>query len=149
MRISHHLALLACAAVAPIAVVASVVAVLLVMQERGQVDASLERIRLEFTAAFDRELSEIVHELVATGISGSPVQGDMRTVYEQAVKVQAEHKNWIAAALIELPGRAIFDTTLPFGPPLTAGDLGPLALEASQTGRPAISPTLIEDTGGA
>jgi len=102
---------------------------------------------LEFTAAFDRELSEIVHELVATGISGSPVQGDLRTVYEQAVKIQAEHKNWIAAALIELPGRTIFDTTLPFGAPLTAGDLGPLALEASQTGRPAISPTLLNDTG--
>jgi len=43
MRISHHLALLVCAAVVPIAVVASIMAVLLVMQERGQVDASLER----------------------------------------------------------------------------------------------------------
>ena len=147
MRISRHLALLVCAAVVPIAVVASIVAVLLVMQERRRVDASLERIRLEFRAAFDRELSEILRELVATGISGSPVQGDMRPVYEQAVKVQAEHKNWIAAALIELPGKTIFDTALPFGAQLTAGDLGPLALEASQTGRPAISPTLRKDTG--
>jgi PAS domain S-box-containing protein len=146
MRISRHLALLVCAAVVPIAVVTSIVAVLLVMQERRQVDGSLERIRLEFTAAFDHELSEIIHELVATGVSGSPVQGDLRAVYEQTVKIQAEHKNWIATAVIELPGRTIFDTTVPFGAPLTAGDLGPLALEASQTGRPAISPTLLKDT---
>jgi PAS domain S-box-containing protein len=145
MRLSGHLALLVCAAVTPIAMVASIVAVLLVMQERRQVDASLERIRLESSAAFDRELSEIIQELVATGVSGSSLQGDMRAVYERTVKVQAEDQNWTATALIELPSTVIFDTTLPFGAPMTEVDLGPLALEASQTSRPAISPTLVKD----
>jgi PAS domain S-box-containing protein len=145
MRLSGHLALLACAAVTPIAVIAAILAVLLAMHERKQVDASLERLRLEFTAAFDRELGEIVDELVATGISNLPSQGDMRAVYERAVKAQAEHKDWVSTALIELPGRMIFDTTLPFGARTMAGDLGPLALQASQTGRPAISQTLAKD----
>jgi PAS domain S-box-containing protein len=147
MRLSGHLALLVCAAVTPIAVIAAILAVLLAMQERKQVDASLERLRLEFTAAFDRVLGEITDELVATGISNLPSQGDMRAVYERAVKAQAEHKNWVSTALIELPGRMIFNTTLPFGARTMAGDLGPLALEASQTGRPAISQTLAKDSG--
>ena len=40
MRLSRHLALLACAAVTPIAVVAPIAAVLLAMQERGRVDTA-------------------------------------------------------------------------------------------------------------
>jgi PAS domain S-box-containing protein len=144
MRLSSHLALLVCAAVAPIAMIASVLAVVLVMQERQQVE--LERLRLGFTAALDRELGEIIDELVATGVSDLPFQGDMRAVYERIVEVQAEHKNWVATALIELPGRIVFNTSLPFGAQSMAGDLGPLALEAAQTGRPAISQTLIKDS---
>jgi PAS domain S-box-containing protein len=147
MRLSGHLALLVCAVVTPIVIIASVLAVLLVMQERQQVDASMERLRLEFTAAFDRELGEIIDELVATGVSNWPFQADMRAVYERSVKAQAEHKGWVATALIELPSRLIFNTTLPFGTQSMAGDLGSLAREASQTGRPAISQTLAKDTG--
>jgi PAS domain S-box-containing protein len=139
MRLSRHLALLVCAAVTPIAVIALILAAILAMQERKQVDASLERLRLEFTGAFDRELEEIVANLVATTASNLPLQGDMRAVYERALKVQAENKDWIATALIELPGRMIFDTTLPFGAEPAASDLRPLAIEASQTGKPAIS----------
>jgi PAS domain S-box-containing protein len=146
MRLSRHLAVLVCAAVTPVAVIASILAVLLAMQECKQVDASLERLRLELTAAFDRELGVVVEELVATGVTNVPLQADMRAVYERAVKAQAEHKDWVATALIEPPGRMIFDTALPFDAPLTAGDLGPLALEAWQTGRSAISQTLAKDT---
>jgi len=145
MRLSRHLALLVCAAVTPIAVIALILAAILAMQERKQVEASLERLSLEFSGAFDRELEEIIANLVATTASNLPLQGDMRAVYERALKVQAENKNWVATALIELPGRMIFDTTLPFGAEPAAGDLKPLAIEASQTGRPAISPTLAKD----
>jgi PAS domain S-box-containing protein len=146
MRLSRHLAVLVCAAVMPIAVLTSIVAVLLAAQERKEVDASLERLRLELTAAFDQELGAVVDELAATGLSSLPFQADMHAVYERTVKTQAEHKDWVATALIEAPDRIIFDTTQPFGAPLTAGDLGPLALDASRTGRPAISQTLAKDT---
>ena len=146
MRLSGHLTLLVCAAVIPIAVIASILAVLLAAQERKQVDALLERLRLELTAAFDRQLGEIIDEVVATGVANLPPQADMRAVYERAVKAQAEHKDWVSTALIELPSRMIFDTTLPFGARTMAGDLGPLARETSQTGRPAISRTQAKDS---
>jgi PAS domain S-box-containing protein len=146
MRLSRHLALLVCAAVTPITVIALILAAILAIQEREQVDASLERLRLEFTDALDRELDEIIDNLVASTVSNLPLQGDMRAVYERTLKIQAEHKDWVATALIELPDRMIFDTSLPFGAELTVGDLRPLALKASQTGKPAISQTVAKDT---
>jgi PAS domain S-box-containing protein len=146
MRLSRHLILLVCAAVLPIAVVASIAAVMLAMQERKQVNAALELTSLVFTAAFDRELNEIVDELVASGVSNPPARGDMQALYERTVKTQAEHKNWIAATLVELPSRVIFDTTLPFGTRPTIADLEPPVLETLQTGRPAISQTSVKDS---
>lgn len=147
MRLSRHLALLVCAAVVPLAVAVSVTALLLARQERKQVESILEKNALVFAAAFGRELDELIEELATSVSSNLLTPGPTRSFYDRIVKLQTEHKNWTKAALIDLSGRMIFDTTLPFGASDPIGGPRSLALQALQTTRPEVSPTLIKEAG--
>jgi PAS domain S-box-containing protein len=138
---------LALCAVIPVAVIALVGAVLLAISERRPVQGSLETTALAFAVGFEREIGEIIGELDAMVSSSSLAQGESKGLhpfYQKVEKIQSERESWAAVVLVDALGTTIFDTTLPFGDPVP-NRVTPPVREALQTGKPAVSTTLMKD----
>jgi PAS domain S-box-containing protein len=138
---------LAFCTVIPVAVIALVGAVLLATHERRPLQGSLETTALAFAVGFEREISEITGELDTMASSNSLAQGESKgllTFYQKVEKIQSEREGWAAVALVDSLGATIFDTTLPFGDPVPNA-VSPPVREALQSGKPAVSTTLMKD----
>jgi PAS domain S-box-containing protein len=139
MRLSRHLALLMLGATVPVVVAVSIAGVLLARQERAQVEAALQAAARALADAVDREFNDIIDALRATAVSPSLARGDLNDFYDKAKTLRAAHDDWSSIALVDVSGKLMFDTSQPLGGEPPAGTLEHAALEALQTGKPAVS----------
>jgi hypothetical protein len=139
MRLSRYLALLILGAIVPVVVAVSIAGVLLARHERAQVEAALQTTVRGLADAFDRQFNDVIDALGATAVSRSLARGDITGFYDNAKRLRAAHDDWSSIALVDGSGKLLFDTIQPFGREPLAATPEHAALQALQTGKPAVS----------
>jgi PAS domain S-box-containing protein len=139
MRLSRHLALLLLGAIVPVVVAVSIAGVLLARHERAHANAALQTAARALADAFDHEFNDIIDALGAAAVSRSLARSDMQDFYDKAKSLRATHDDWSSIALVDVAGKLLFDTALPFGGDPPTGTPEHATLLALQTGKPAVS----------
>lgn len=109
------------AALLPVAILAAYGVLVLGRQQHLHVrEALVERARA-VTSAVDHELFNSVAALKILALSKSLDAGDIKRFYADATSAIATRSDWDGVILVDLAGRRLFNTLVPYGAPLRGG----------------------------
>jgi signal transduction histidine kinase/CheY-like chemotaxis protein len=150
MKLRTHLVVLVLSAILPLLGFSAVMGAIFWYQQRRAYDERfLERVRA-LAIGLDRELEGHARALQVLSQSSISLQaGDVKTFYEEALRVRAEQPAWSTVVLADRTGAQLMNLQRPLGTPLPRVSIDESLIETVvTTGRPAVSGLVRDSVGG-
>lgn len=144
----YHLIALVVIALVPALVFAALVVRSLGREQRESVEEGLQATVRALAVAVEREIDASVRALDVLGTSTTLDRGDLRSFYEQAMRVLQGAEFWYVVALTDAHGQILVSTTRPFGVPLPSIADRDYIRHVIRSGRPAVSDLIAGRTTG-